>query len=296
MYGHSPSPANPYVPAPGVSARGRWQYLAIGATVVALGGTCIFALVHSFTAAPASSAVVTPRAPGLTPVKAAPDTVAGGGASDDMAADGSGLTADDAQALVDDSASLEDEARWDEALDRLTSITDPTQRTQLGADALTTQLRATEARWTTLRGQVDTQVAAKQWSAANTTIAQLAAIAHLDDTLLATRTSVRLQLAPPAPVVKAAPKPAATTKPATSAGHSSTATTTGDTDDVSASTAKPVTIPPKNANATSAAALLAGVSGTGSASDKAAAVSSLISAGMQSLPTGDDDSSASDDE
>lgn len=225
MTSHSPNSANPYLPQPARRTKLRWEYWFMGGIVLVLGGMVVAMLALGLTSnttgstAPTSTKLVT----GGTSTDRAVDPAAAASSAQASAGADSGITLEDAQMLVDDSASLKRDGRWDEARDRLDSITSSVQRDALGVDALTAQLTADHDRWTQLDTQLADRVAARDWPAANTTIAQLAAIAALDDAHLATRETIRLQLAPKSPIAPTPQPAAAAAKPAAATPHSSTA-------------------------------------------------------------------------
>lgn len=278
---HSPHPANPYVTP--TRAKLRWEYWFVAAIVLLLGGVAVAMLLFGTTGSkPAVTLAQAPNAAPIDPSKlaASEDVEAAGAAAapytDATALDDSGLTIDDARMLVDDSATLKLDARWDEALDRLASITNPAQRAELGVDQLTTKLQADHTRWTQLDAQLTQQVAAGAWREANQTVAQLATIAHLDDAHLMTRTTIRLQLAPKPATVKT-PAAATVTRPATTGATGSTTKPASGT----AATNDDGTAAPKRddpvANATAAKAAAA------------AAAGNLIQQGIDSLPEVEDE-------
>ncbi|MCW2949744.1 MAG: hypothetical protein JWN41_757 [Thermoleophilia bacterium] len=213
----SRAPANQFMPP--MPGRTRWFYRIAGGLVLLLGGVVIAVLITTATR-PSTARTTNTVAATVTPARM---TETATPAIDGSANVDSRLTDDDAQALVEDSASLALDARWDEARDRLTSITDPAQRSQLGVDRLTTQLDVTRARWTMLTTQLASQVASRSWPEAQVTLAALARIAHLDDALLATQTTVRMQLAPKRSTTDVAPSavttPAHSSKPATGSSN-----------------------------------------------------------------------------
>lgn len=272
MTASSPNPANPYL-AP-TRAKLRWEYWFVAVIVVLLGGVAIAMIAMGATAT--KPAVALAQSSNAAPID--PSGLAATGDADPTATatgdDSSGLTMDDARMLVDDSAGLKLDARWDEALDRLTSITGAEQRTELGVAELTTKLQADHTRWSQLDTLLTQQVTAGAWHDANRTIAQLATIAHLDDAHLATRTTIRLQLAPKAPIV-AAPATITPVQPAADAATSSPTKPAAATPTASDKGTTALKSDDPLANATAAKATAA------------AAAGNLIQQGIDSLPAAD---------
>lgn len=151
----------------------------------------------------------------LTREEAKPEPAAASQDTAPLSSDASTPTLDeaqtlaDAQALVEEARGLMRDARWTEAADRL-DLVEPQFDTASGAAAAKRQLEQSRAAWTALVARLETQVAAKQWEDARTTLDALSRIARLDSDLLETRALVDQQLAAAATPAAAPAAPAGT--------------------------------------------------------------------------------------
>jgi hypothetical protein len=179
----------------------RWDNIAmVGAGIAVVLGVATTLLSWSSSSTPQQGATRSTGAPALTAT--ATDPAAANGASTDASTaasdgDATGFVTDpaEAQTLIDEAHDFIAQGRWDEAADRLDTIA-PQLRTSSGVDDVRADLNAARTKWTSLDTALRSDVAALDWPAAKRDLAQLAAIAPLDDEQLALRDQVSAATAP----------------------------------------------------------------------------------------------------
>jgi hypothetical protein len=224
----TPFAPSPHGPAdPSTRVRVKWDNVMIVLIgVVAATFAVVGILMFSHPAAkPAAKDPSTAAAPQVDATTPATDETAPGE-----------LSLDDAVSVVEEVRSLMTEGRWDEATDRLELI--PTElRDASGATVAQQELEDRRASHDQLRSQLEAAVQARNWTGAQSLLAQLGELAPLDADLTATQELVDQALTPKQPAAAAKTSAASTdaskttesgvgaTKPATTPATKPAATT-----------------------------------------------------------------------